>query len=135
MDGRVPPFVVLGTGINVHQGPEDFPPELRYRATSVRLETGGGGDLEALAGGHLAAVDRLYRLLLRGGAEEMLALWKGYSRSHIGWRVRVAGAGPAVEGRSDGLGADGSLRVALDDGRTVSVLAGEVTILGRAAGE
>lgn len=35
--GRIE-FAVIGIGINVGQGPDDFPPELRAAATSCRLE-------------------------------------------------------------------------------------------------
>lgn len=43
-------FVVAGIGINVHQLAGDFPPALRARATSLRIETGNPGDRPRLAG-------------------------------------------------------------------------------------
>lgn len=36
-----PPALVIGTGINVDQAPEDFPPELRDRAASLRIASAG----------------------------------------------------------------------------------------------
>ncbi|EKC65195.1 BirA bifunctional protein, partial [human gut metagenome] len=41
--------IVAGIGVNVRQRPEDFPPELRTIAGSVRSET-GAGDLPRAAG-------------------------------------------------------------------------------------
>jgi BirA family biotin operon repressor/biotin-[acetyl-CoA-carboxylase] ligase len=38
---RPPGFVVIGIGLNVRQQTEDFAPELRERATSLRLAAGG----------------------------------------------------------------------------------------------
>ena len=43
------PALVIGAGVNVDQDPEDFPPEVRGRATSLRLAAGGRAvDREAL---------------------------------------------------------------------------------------
>src|SRR5437867_379749 len=36
-----PPVLVLGAGVNVNQLEEDFPPEIRGRATSLRIAAGG----------------------------------------------------------------------------------------------
>lgn len=52
--------VVLGAGLNTGQAPEDFPPELRGLATSVRIETG-----------RRSARPRLLRAFLEALADEL----------------------------------------------------------------
>jgi len=61
---------VVGFGVNVLQAKEDFPPELRDRATSLFLETGRAWDREELLWGILEEVERAYRRLVLGRGSE-----------------------------------------------------------------
>ena len=61
---------VVGFGVNVLQAKEDFPPELRDRATSLLLETGRAWDREELLWGILEEVERAYRRLVLGRVSE-----------------------------------------------------------------
>jgi len=61
---------VVGFGVNVLQAKEDFPPELRDRATSLFLETGRAWDREELLWGILEEVERAYRRLVLGRVSE-----------------------------------------------------------------
>lgn len=53
-------FVVAGIGVNVGQGVEDFPPELRDQATSLRLAAGAAPSRAALAGAILRRLAPLF---------------------------------------------------------------------------
>ncbi len=69
-------FAVVGLGVNVRHGAEDFLPELRATATSCRL---AGVDL-ALAPARaavLAALDAGYQRALREGPASLYAAWSG----------------------------------------------------------
>lgn len=59
-------YLVPGIGVNVGHGPEDFPPELRETATSLRLALGREVSRPALAAAELAELDALYAALLAG---------------------------------------------------------------------
>lgn len=56
---------VVGFGVNVLQREDEFPPELRDRATSLLLETGRPWDREELLRGILEEVEKVYRRLGR----------------------------------------------------------------------
>jgi len=72
------PFAVIGIGLNVNHAPEDFPEELRDRATSLSMitESQSRWDATAVAAALLpelgAAVD-----LMRRSPEKLLAAWSG----------------------------------------------------------
>jgi len=54
-------FCALGIGLNVEQAPEDFAPEIRELATSLRLAGQAPEPRETLAARLLTALDALYR--------------------------------------------------------------------------
>ena len=58
---RAPHFAVVGVGVNVNQGPSDFPEELRHKATSLAIATGKSTDRHELAVALLRELDRSYR--------------------------------------------------------------------------
>jgi biotin-(acetyl-CoA carboxylase) ligase len=72
----------------------------------------------------LAALDRRYAGFLSTGVEGLREAWLERSQS-IGRRARAADgrAGVAVD-----LGDDGALVVRMEDGETVRILAGDVTM-------
>jgi BirA family biotin operon repressor/biotin-[acetyl-CoA-carboxylase] ligase len=67
-------YAVIGIGINVRHGAEDFPPELRGTATSCAL-MGLDCSLGQARAAVLAALDAAYRRALRDGPASLYAAW------------------------------------------------------------
>jgi BirA family biotin operon repressor/biotin-[acetyl-CoA-carboxylase] ligase len=137
--------LVIGTGVNVNQDLSDFPAELRGRATSLRLEA-GGGPRYAGAGGDpgvprdlgapidfdalLAAIlDRFADRLALVGAESAGALFQEL-RHHLpaaGARVTVRIGGRVIDGTVESVLETGALRLRNSEtGAVETVAAGEL---------
>jgi len=121
--------LVVGCGINVGHEPDDFPEDMRGRATSLRI-AGAGGILEReiLAAGYLRRLAELGRALAGGGWDAVARRWLRLAPGARGARVRIGepgGSGPT--GTTDGIAEDGALVVRVDGGGTKLVrLAGSV---------
>jgi len=118
-------FLVLGIGINANQAEEDFPPEMRGRATSLRVESGQAVNRTAVARSLLAELDRWYQVYLQEGFGPVAAGWKGLNLT-LGRQVVVSSPQRVWQGIARDLAEDGGLLVELEDGRVTKVLAGEV---------
>jgi BirA family transcriptional regulator, biotin operon repressor / biotin---[acetyl-CoA-carboxylase] ligase len=114
--------LVLGIGLNVNQAA--FAEPLTALATSVRMETGHVHDLARVREAVLAALDRWYARFLAMGVEGLREAWLERSQS-IGRRVR---AGDGRVGVAVDLADDGALVIRTEDGETVRILAGDVTM-------
>jgi BirA family biotin operon repressor/biotin-[acetyl-CoA-carboxylase] ligase len=121
------PALVLGCGVNVNQGPEDFPPDLRGRATSLRLAAG------------LARVDAdaLFTAILRRFEEDLGLVRSGDPaplfdalRPHLpspGRPVAVRLGDRVIEGAVETVLPTGALRVRdARSGLVETVAAGEL---------
>ena len=107
-------WTVLGIGVNVAVRDEDLPPELRVRAGSMGLP------VERVEPVLERLLDRLSKWL-SAPAEEVLDAWRerdALAGKEVGWSH---GRGVAT-----GVDAGGRLVARLDDGRLVSLEAGEV---------
>lgn len=124
-------FIVLGIGLNVNQTIEEFPPELRETATSLRLAGGGAVPLARLPllQAILERLEACYDQFLSGGWPELLAAWRELSVT-LGRPVRVipASGEPVWEGTAFDLDPEGALLVRRPDGAVERVIAGEVSI-------
>jgi BirA family transcriptional regulator, biotin operon repressor / biotin---[acetyl-CoA-carboxylase] ligase len=109
-------WAVLGIGLNVTT--EEFPPELRDSATSLRLE-GVETDTESILSALLAALERR----LEDEPAELLSAWRERDALR-GRRVRWRDG----EGTAAGIDDTGALLVDTEDGR-VALEAGEVHLL------
>lgn len=96
------PYLVLGMGVNLSLGAEDFPPDLRAAATSVRIETGRPlarrrllPELLRRLAAHIAAWERCGPAVLRGPLERASLL--------LGRDVTIATA-PADSGAASAQG-------------------------------
>jgi biotin-(acetyl-CoA carboxylase) ligase len=69
-------FAVVGIGVNVRHGADDFPPELRHTATSCAL-AGVTVTLAQVRGAVLAALDDGYRRALCEGPASLYVAWSG----------------------------------------------------------
>jgi BirA family biotin operon repressor/biotin-[acetyl-CoA-carboxylase] ligase len=120
-------FAVLGIGVNVNARRDDFPPDLRRKATSLAVAAGAPVDRVAFTGRLLTRLDRAYERFCREG---FAPLREFYERHHClpGRAVNVAGA-RRLAGIARGIDDDGALLVECD-GRIERVFAGEVTLRG-----
>lgn len=125
-------FAVAGIGVNVNHTAEDFPDELRDRATSLRLATRRTIDRAALAADILQAMserasdieDTAFPALLSEASRRSSLLGK--------W-IGIQTASGCIEGIAEDLAPDGRLLLRLADGTLETAGAGEATVLHRAA--
>lgn len=113
--------LVIGTGFNVNHGSDDFPPELRGTAVSLRMAGDGRPvEREPLAAEYLRRLGDVSRRLERGEWSSVVADWSRLAPGANGRRVTVrseaAGGARHDRGTTVGLDDDGALRVKLADG-------------------
>ena len=122
-------YVIIGTGINVNIAEEDFPEDLRDKATSLSQVKGEEIPRAAFFRAVLEHMDALYDSILREGFAEVFSMWRRYSIT-LGQMVRVIdarGGKDAFTGRAVDIDEDGALLVDTAEGRR-RVLAGDVSI-------
>lgn len=129
-EGARPSYVVVGVGINVAHAPDDFPPELRAQATSLRIAAGRAPRrLEVLG----AVVRELGPLLASDDVDGADPLPELRARDALfGRPVRVVEPETGREicrGRAAGVDAAGSLLVVTADGTVRDVASGTVTTI------
>ena len=117
--------VVIGLGMNVRHTREEFPEELRDRATSLALE-GARVGVEDAAAAFLTELEPLWDKLENRDRAAVLAEWSRWG-AHWGERVHVRTPAGPVEGVAQRLDDDGGLVLRLDAGAEHTVLAGDVT--------
>jgi BirA family biotin operon repressor/biotin-[acetyl-CoA-carboxylase] ligase len=114
-------FAVVGIGLNVGHGPDDFPGELLATATSVRLAAGRAVTVEALWNALCPALDHWYNVLARGDREAIIRTFEARSAFPPGTALRIETAAGAFEGDYRGLDAEGRLVVARRGAGTVAL--------------
>jgi BirA family biotin operon repressor/biotin-[acetyl-CoA-carboxylase] ligase len=118
--------IVLGVGVNVSQESQDFPPELRDRATSIAIE-GREAGREAVAAAFLNALEPLWDEHVEGDPGKVLDAW----RSEAGfWGRRIVAHTPQgrVEGVAYGLDVRGGLVVRTPAGETRTVVTADLEV-------
>jgi len=118
-------FVIVGIGLNVNQ--EKFPGELASIATSLRIESGKRHSRLELLVRLLREFESDYNRLLREGVSGVVERFETVSSYARGKRVRVNNGFESYVGTTAGLGPEGLLQVEREDGRLVTVIAGDVT--------
>ena len=117
-------FVIVGIGINVNQ--EKFPGELGAMATSLRAEIGTHQSRLELLARLLREFESDYNRFLREGASSVTTRFTKASSYAVGKRVRVANGREGFTGVTAGLAPEGLLQVEREDGKVVTVIAGDV---------
>lgn len=107
-----PGHAVVGIGVNVNHGEDDFPAELKEAATSLRLVSGRVQDREALLRALCRSLDCWYNSLIRGEGESVVRGCLERMAFSPGRRVRVVTARGDVAGLFRGLAPDGRLLLA-----------------------
>jgi BirA family transcriptional regulator, biotin operon repressor / biotin---[acetyl-CoA-carboxylase] ligase len=127
-EGGTPSGIVVGVGLNVLHAPDDFPPDLRESATSMRIAAGWSPPRAEVAGAVAAAVARA---LSRPPERLSGALSEALRRRDAleGRPVEVTGP-EAVAGTALGVDPAGALLVRAADGRLRAVTSGSVRVAG-----
>jgi BirA family transcriptional regulator, biotin operon repressor / biotin---[acetyl-CoA-carboxylase] ligase len=118
-------FVIVGIGINVNQ--EKFPNDLSGIATSLRVETGKNQSRLELLARLLREFETDYNCFLHEGAKSVTARFVKASSYAVGKKVRVTNGSESFAGVTAGLAPEGLLQVEREDGKVVTVIAGDVT--------
>jgi BirA family biotin operon repressor/biotin-[acetyl-CoA-carboxylase] ligase len=117
--------VVVGVGINLRSG--SFPPEIAATATSIEDASGLILSPEEATGSLVKFLLYFYEILSGpGGPEEIINEWRKRSTYFSGKSVRVALGEEVVTGETDGLEANGALRIRHTDSSVTIVQAGDV---------
>ena len=128
--GRVQ-SLVLGIGVNVGQGEEDFSPEVREVATSLRQALGRSVSRPQLTAALLEELDRAYAALLAGDLSAYLAAYR--SRCvNLGKTVRLLPFGGGEPETAQAVDIDGEFGLVVRgaDGKERTVRSGEVSVRG-----
>ena len=117
-------FVVIGTGVNVAEEPEDFPPEVGATATSILMEGGRAYGI-ALLREYLRELRARYEPTGANLRTDMLEEYRSLCATIGRDVVATTTAGQEVTGKAVGIGDSGELLVKSDAG-TQAIGFGEV---------
>jgi BirA family transcriptional regulator, biotin operon repressor / biotin---[acetyl-CoA-carboxylase] ligase len=117
-------FVIVGIGINVNQ--QKFSGELGSIATSLRIESGKEQSRLELLAKLLREFESDYNRFQREGSADILKRFEAASSYARGKRVQVSSGTENYEGTTAGLSPEGWLQVERNDGKLMTVLAGDV---------
>lgn len=122
------PRVVIGVGINVNE--TDFPEEICHTATSLSLEKGEMVSRAPLVAKTMKYFETYYEKFLQ--TRDMSLLKEEYTQKlvNVDAKVRVLDPQGEFGGVSQGIDEKGQLLVQKEDGSTVTVYAGEVSVRG-----
>ncbi len=118
--------IVIGIGINVNIGADDFPPDVKNIAASLAMAAGRPLPRLDIFLAVLEELERVYDLALTHGFAPILAEWRAASVT-LGRTVDVYAPGRRFSGVARDIDADGALLVETEGG-VEKVLAGDVSI-------
>ena len=120
-------YVIVGVGINANQKRDDFPEELRDRATSLRVACRHAVNRPELLREFLHQFEKEYFVYQKEGLARSHGRLKKYS-SLLGQEVTLDSGGHRIHGKAVDITADGGLVLDCSGERRV-VSAGEVTVV------
>ncbi|MBQ7882894.1 MAG: biotin--[Phascolarctobacterium sp.] len=120
-------YIVIGTGINTHGEPEDYPDDVRDIAISVADVAEEPVSRVQLLADILKNMEDLYELVCAEGFVPVLAEWRKYSCT-LGQEVKVIAPDMTYFGTAIDIDEEGLLIVRKTSGELEKVVAGDVSI-------
>jgi BirA family biotin operon repressor/biotin-[acetyl-CoA-carboxylase] ligase len=121
-------FCLAGVGVSVNLAPEDYPPELRDKAISLKMAAGKQIDREKLFAAFMEEFESLYELYHEQGFKPIRIMWEALSVS-LNRVIRVSTDEGELQVTAEKIDDMGALHVRLADGRTMKLYSGEITTL------
>ncbi|WP_339250025.1 biotin--[acetyl-CoA-carboxylase] ligase [Sporosarcina sp. FSL W8-0480] len=119
--------IIIGIGMNINQGEDDFPEELRSIATSLKIATGKQIDRAKLIASTLGYLEQYTNMYEKHGFGPIKLLWEGYSNT-AGKRIRAVMLNETLEGTAMGISEEGLLELQLDDGSVRGIYSADIEI-------
>ena len=119
--------VILGIGVDVNLGANEFPTELRKTATSLRIEAGETISRPELATAILRELDHDYARVCGHGFAGVADEWEAHCTT-IGRAVTIQIGGRRMRGRAESLDDDGALLLRTEHGHLERITGGDVTL-------
>ena len=120
-------YLILGIGVDVNLAANEFPPDLRKIATSLRIETGRPISRAELAVHILRELDRDYTRICSGQFTAVADEWEAHCTT-IGREVTVILGARQVRGCVESLDDDGALLLRSEHGHLERIIGGDVTL-------
>lgn len=121
-------YAIVGIGININHGSEDFPFDLRKNVTSMLLETGSDTSVEDIFQAVRKELLRLLQVFAADGFQPLLKEWRKKDFLLGRTMLCVNTAGKKVEGLAMGVDDEGRLHVRDKEGYSHEVLSGDVRL-------
>ena len=118
---------IIGIGINCHQKPDSFPPDLRSHATSINIRTGKKPCRQRLAARLLDALE-YWIDMQKSDTRKVVEAWKVRSL-HLHHRITVIHNSKLYSGNCIGLDPQDGLIIQLDHGGVRFFPAGQSSIV------
>ncbi|MFH1039118.1 MAG: biotin--[acetyl-CoA-carboxylase] ligase [PVC group bacterium] len=120
-------YLILGIGVNVNN--DEFPPEIRKSASSLKMRLGRAVSRKKLIVEIIHRIEESYPdFSARGDLSKIIVVYRRFSVT-LGQQVRVEGYRGGFQGRALDVAADGSLLVKKENGEVTAVRSGEITPL------
>lgn len=120
-------YIVAGIGINANQDLEDFPEEIRFKATSLKINTGKHINRNQLLREIIQEMERVYYIYINEGFKKILDLWKENNIT-LGRRVKAITFEGEIIGIAEKIDDEGYLIIKDDNGKENKILAGDVSL-------
>jgi len=120
-------YVIIGIGVNVNC--DNFPEELKGKATSLYLETNSKVDRKKLTASILNNLEFYYNAYLQKGFEYIRPICIEKSIT-IGRQIKVIANEGEIEGKAVNIDNNGSLVVETKEGKRLSIMSGDVSVRG-----
>lgn len=125
IENSSPRKVILGIGVNVNQ--TEFTDELKYKATSLKIECGIDVDRNRLLQAILEELENRYEQLSKFPSQQLLHDWK-MKALLFGKRIVVLESEFSFEATAIDVAEDGSLIIQTEDGEKKNIFSGDVSL-------
>lgn len=123
-------YIIVGIGINVNQRLEDFPKDLLKMAISLKEYIGKCVSRKELTVNLLRNFDKLYKeFIINKNIKEVVEECKKYSVT-LGKKVKVISGNNVLIGEAIDFDENGVLIFKKENGETVKIISGEVSVRG-----
>lgn len=120
-------YIVAGIGINANQDIEDFPEEIRSKATSLKLATAKEVNRNRLMALVIEELERIWILYQEEGFSAILRLWEVHNIT-LGKRVKAISFDKELVGLAEKIDQEGYLIIRDDLGQEHRIVAGDVSL-------